>query len=106
MSSKDLLKVSLVLTLVASAGAAFAASDISTTTAIGTSTFSPSANVTISAASGTSSYSAYSQHLSGNRVYWGNNSDPKLYFGTKSTGSTIGYSPSSTDAAPTGFSSL
>jgi hypothetical protein len=105
MSSKDLLKVSLMLTLVASAGTAFAA-DITTTTAIGSSSFSPSANVTISAAAGTSSYSAYSQHLSGNRAYFGNNSDPKLYYGSKATGSTSNYSPSSNATMPANWSSL
>jgi hypothetical protein len=104
MSSKDLLKISLILILVASAGNAFA-TQITTTTAIGSSSFSPSANVTIDAAAGNSSYSAFSQHLSGNRIYYGNNSDPKLYYDAK-TASRYPVTPSSNGTVPNTFSSL
>jgi hypothetical protein len=106
MKHKDLLKIALVLTMVASAGTAFASCTITTSTLMGGGTFSPSSNVSISVASSISSYSAYSQHLNGNRYYWACNSDPKLYYNTKNAGTTISVTPNSTDTAPSGFSSL
>lgn len=106
MSSKALLKISLVLTLIGSAGTAFGAATITTATAVGSSSFSPSANVTVKAASSVSQYSAYAGHLSGNRVYWGNNVEPKLYFDEKVPGAVISNSPAAADTVPSSFTSL
>ena len=108
MSSKDLMKLALVVILVASAGTASAAgSTITGQVAIGTGgSFAPSANVTIHIFSGSSSYAADSSHLSGNRIYFGNNSDPKMYYSTKDTGSTATLVSSSTDQASSSWSSL
>ena len=101
MSSKDLLKLSLVLILVASAGNAHANSSITTTTAIGNSSFSPSSKVTIQADSNGTQYAAFSMHASGNRAYWGTNSDPKLYYGT-----AMGTPVATATTFPANFSSL
>jgi hypothetical protein len=106
MSAKDLLKIALVVTLVASAGNAFASSTIDTATSIIGGSFTPSANVTLHVASGTSSYAADSAHLSGNRIYFGNNSDSKIYYSTKVTGSTATLSVTSTMGASSSWSSL
>jgi hypothetical protein len=102
MTSKDLLKVSLVLTIVASAGAAYASANITASTMIGNGSFTPSANVTLSVASGNTSYAATAQHLNGDRVFFGTNTDPKIYYTTKATGTTTALSGlASTTVAPT-----
>jgi hypothetical protein len=107
MSAKDLLKIALVVTLVASAGTAFAAgSTIDGATSIIGGSFTPSANVTLHVASGTSSYAADSSHLSGNRIYFGNNSDSKIYYSTKNAGATSELGVTSTMGASAGWSSL
>jgi hypothetical protein len=110
MNKKSLLKIALLCVLIAaSSSVAHATSqNITGTTTIGANaTFAPSSNVTISVDSATASYEAYSQHLSGNRVYYSNNSDPKMYYNNKTAGSTTSVTPSATNTVvPTGYSSL
>lgn len=106
MSNKTLLKLSVMCVLTAAASTAAYAADISASTTIGNATFSPSSNVTITVVASDAAYGAYSQHLNGNRMFFSNNGDPKLYYNTKATGSTVSCTPVTTGTVPSGFSSL
>ena len=105
MTAKDLLKVSLVLTLVACGSTAYATAFSGAFSFANGSSFTPSSNVYMELASGTSSYAATSQHMSGDRIFFANNSDSHIYYTTKSAGSTSAISPAS-NTTETGWSTL
>ncbi len=86
MPNKDMLKIGLVVVLVMASSSAFAA--ITGSTVLGGGTYSPSNNVTINAVSDGANYAAKSGHLNGDRTLFTNNSDPKLYWTAKATGTT------------------
>jgi hypothetical protein len=112
MNKKSLLKIAFVcvLTIAASSSLALAV-DITGTTSIGANaTFSPSSNVTLSVDANTANYEVYSQHLSGNRIYYGNNVSPTMYYTNKTAGTNVAETPAATNATnpggPSGYSSL
>lgn len=84
MTKKDMLKISLVAAVVLSASSALAG--ITGSTVLGGGTYSPSNNVTINVIADATSYAAKSGHLNGDRTLFTNNSDPKMYWTTKATG--------------------
>lgn len=108
MNNNMLIKMSVVcvLVLAARSNAHATAHAITATTAVGNSSFAPSANVEIDVEASNAAYAAFSQHLNGNRIYFGNNSDPKLYYNTKSPGTNTSQSVTATMTAPSAFSSL
>jgi hypothetical protein len=107
MAHKDLLKIALVLTITASAGSAFGAKVITSSTVLGNSSFSPSTMVKLDVASGSSNYSLYAQHTNGNRVFWGGSADSRVYYSTKNPGDITDESGvSATDNKPANWSSL
>lgn len=78
---KNILKALLILTSLAFASAASAAT-ISSSTVIGGGTYAPSAKVTIKVVATTNAYAATSQHENGKKQFGTNNQDPKIYFNT------------------------
>lgn len=95
MARTSLMKIALVVALTIAAGTTYASSNITSATAIGGGSFSPSNNVQIGVASSDAGYSAHSKHLNGDRVIAIVNTDSKLYYSSGS-GVTVG----STFAAP------
>lgn len=99
-----LIKICFVVAAVLAAGSAHAgASAISGSTTIGGGTFAPSNSVVIQANSTTTAYSATSGHLNGNRLYFGNNADPKIYWGTKAAGSSNSVTAAADATTLTGY---
>lgn len=105
MTAKDLLKVSLVLTLVACGSTAYATAFSGAFSFANGSSFTPSSNVTMELASAPANYAATAQHLSGDRVYFANNADSHIYYTTKATGTTTSIGPTATQTELT-WSSL
>jgi hypothetical protein len=90
MARPTLMKLALVIALTIAAGTAYGASQISNTTAVGASSFSPSNNVTIGVASVVTEYSTNAKHLNGDRVIAIYSGDPKIYYSSGAqTGSTV-----------------
>ncbi|MGE3548999.1 MAG: hypothetical protein AB7I29_03765 [Geobacter sp.] len=87
MAKKDLFKVCLVAAAVMSASSASAAT-ISGSTVLGGGTYSPSNKVEVNVESSTTAYAAKSGHLSGDRTVFTNSTDPKMYWTTKTVGSS------------------
>ena len=98
-----LIKVCFVVAAVLAAGSAYASSAITGSTTIGGGSFAPSNSVRINVSSTTTAYSATSAHLNGNRLYFGNNSDPKIYWGDKVAGATNTVTSAATDTQITGY---
>lgn len=98
-----LIKICFVVAAVLAAGSAYAASAITGSTIIGGGTFAPSNSVTIQATATSTAYSATSQHLNGNRLYFGNNSDPKIYWGTATPGTANAVTSAATATSLTGY---
>lgn len=98
MARPTLMKLALVIALTMAAGTAFAAgTNITATTAVGNSSFSPSNNVTIGCASSNTDYSVYSKHLNGDRVMGIYSADPKIYYSISAAGTTVS-APSASNA--------
>lgn len=106
MTAQDRRKVFFVLTLLCTAASAEASAVITTNTAIGSNSFMPSANVTVTAASDDTSFAAYSQHINGNRVFFCTSGDLMFFYSTKDGGSLRSVSPTPSQAVPSGWSSL
>ena len=87
MARPTVMKIALVIALTMAAGSAYASSTITTATAVGASSFTPSNNVGIGVASGNSQFSAHAKHLNGDRIIAFTSTDSKLYF---SSGATVG----------------
>jgi len=87
MAKKDLFKVCLVAAVALSASSASAAG-LTSSTVIGGGTFAPSNKVQINVVAADTAYAATSGHLSGDRSMFTNNSDPKMYWTAKATGTT------------------
>jgi len=98
-----LIKICFVIAAVLAAGSAYASSAITSSTTIGGGTFAPSNNVRINATATSTAYAATSQHLNGSRLYFGNNSDPKIYWGTVTPGTFITVTMNATDTSITGY---
>ncbi|AJE03400.1 hypothetical protein [Geobacter pickeringii] len=108
---KNLMVLSFVSVLTIAVGAAAYAAPITTSTTLGTTTtFTPSSNVQVDAWASNSAYAATSQHLSGNRIFFGMNGDSKIYFNTKTAGSqasvSIGSAGAPATTVPTGYTTL
>jgi len=86
MAKKDIFKICLVAAVTLSASSAFAAG-ITGATQLGGGTFSPSNKVTINVVADTGNYAAKSGHSSGDRTIFTNNSDPKMYWTSKTVNS-------------------
>jgi hypothetical protein len=87
MNMKTLSKVALVCVLTLAAASTVHAASITGAITIGQgASFAPSSNVQIDVDASTTAYMAASQHLNGNRIYISTNSDPKMYYRTKSAG--------------------
>jgi hypothetical protein len=98
MAHKDLMKIALVLTIAASACTANAGvQTITGSITIGTSSFSPSTNVTLTAAAGSAAYSIYASHINGSRLYWGGSANSRIYWNTKAIGTSTAQGANSTD---------
>lgn len=95
-----LIKVCFVVAAVLAAGSAHASSSITSSLEIGGGMFAPSNGVTLNVAATSAAYAAYAGHLNGNRIYFGNNSDPKVYYGTKTAGTAITNTVAATDTNP------
>ncbi|WP_298270902.1 hypothetical protein [Geobacter sp.] len=106
MSKQNLIKICFVVATLMAAGTAYASSGITSSVTLGGGAFAPSQNVTINVAATDSSYAAYSGHLQGDKVFFSNNVDPKLYYGTKTKGTAITNTVAATDTAPSGWSSM
>jgi hypothetical protein len=100
MSNKLVIKVCFVVAAVLAAGSAYASSALTASTSIGGGTFAPSNSVTLNVAASASNFAGYSGHLNGNRIYFLNNSDPKIYYGTKATGTAMTNTVAATDTNP------
>jgi hypothetical protein len=87
MAKKDMFKLCLVAAITMTASTSLAAG-LSASTVLGGGTFSPSNKVTINVISTTTNYAAKSGHLNGDRTMFTNNTDPKMYYTTKATGTT------------------
>lgn len=94
MAKKDIFKICLVAAVTMSATSAMA-TGITGATVIGGGTFSTSNKVTINVVASTTDYAAKSGHTSGDRTIFTNNSDPKMYWTTK----TIGSAPATVSGA-------
>ena len=94
MAKKDLFKICLIAAVTMSASSAFAAG-ITGATQLGGGTFSPSNKVQINVVSTTTEYAAKSGHSSGDRTLFSSNSDPKMYWTTK----TISSAPATVSGA-------
>ncbi|MFA7060911.1 MAG: hypothetical protein WC156_08845 [Pedobacter sp.] len=86
--NKNLFKICFVIALTACAASAYAASTISGPVTLGGGTYSPSSKVTVTVNSIATSYSAKSQHSSGDRIFATNSSDPKMWYKTVVVGTT------------------
>ena len=106
MDKNTLSKICMVCVLTMAAGSAYGGT-INGTTVWGTSgTFSTSSNVTIEVKSTTAAYAAGSFHLSGDRQFFTNSSNPAFYYSTKTKGETVSIIGNATDTTPSGWSSL
>jgi hypothetical protein len=107
MTKKTLLTMCFVAVALMAAGSASASTTISTSSVtIGGGAFAPSNSVKINVDSATANYAAFSGHQSGNRTFFTNNADPKLYFGTRAAGTHFTDAATATMAAPSGWSTL
>ena len=106
MNKQIVIKVCFVVAAVLASGSAYASSGITGSTTIGGGTFAPSNNVTLNVAATSNSYAGYSGHLNGNRVFFLNNADPKIYYNTRTAGTAITNTAAATDTAPSGFTAL
>ncbi len=97
-----LIKICFVVASVLAAGSAHAAA-ITGSTTIGGGTFAPSNSVALQVSSSSTAYSVTSQHLNGNRLYFGNNSDPKIYYGTATPGTSNTVTAAATATSVTGY---
>lgn len=107
MSKKNTLALCFVVAALMAAGTANASTSISTTSVtIGNGAFAASNNVKINVDSDPASYAAFSGHLNGTRTFFTNNSDPKIYYGTRAAGTHFTDAATATMTAPSGWSSL
>lgn len=107
MSKKNITTLCFAVALLMAAGAANAATDISTTSVtIGNGAFAASNNVKLSVDATSAQYAAYGGHLNGTRTFFSNNSDPKIYFGTRAAGTHFTNAATASETAPSGWSSL
>lgn len=106
MDRKLMIKICFVAAVVLASSSAYATSNITGALSIGGGTFAPSNNVAISLDSTATAYAAYSGHLNGDRMFFTNNADPKLYYGTKAKGSSISVTARATQTVPSGFTSM
>lgn len=111
MARPTIMKIALVIALTIAAGSAYASSQLSSATAVGATSFTPSNNVTIGVASGNSEFSANSKHLNGDRIIAFTSTDSKLYFSSGATvGTTVGAPTASNSysalSSTTGWNSL
>ena len=100
------IKVCFIVAATLAAGSACASSRITTSTTIGRGTFAPSNGVTLNVAATDSSYAGFSWHLKGDKVFFMNNSDPKVYYKNKAIGSAFTNTLHATDTAPRSFVEL
>lgn len=82
-----MFKVCMVLSLTMAASSAFATCNITSSITMGGGTYSPSKSVNVQVISNATNYTAQSGHANGDRIIGTNNTDPKLYWTTKATGS-------------------
>ena len=109
MDKKLMIKICFVVAMVMACGTAYAGcSTISGVLSLGGGSFSPSNNVQIAVTSTDSAYACQAGHLQGDKVYFTNNADPRLYYGTKTKGTLSGVTAptNATDSVPSGFTSL
>jgi hypothetical protein len=83
-----ILKTLLIISALSLSSTAFATMTLNNdaSTVLGGGTYKPSTNVTLSATSTTSQYSAIAGHLNGNKEFLTNNEDPKIYEKDKASG--------------------
>lgn len=85
MAKKDMFKLCLVAAVTMTASTSLAAG-LTSSTVLGGGTFSPSNKVTINVIATATNYAAKSGHTNGDRTMFTNNTDPKMYYTTKATG--------------------
>lgn len=110
MARKDFLKLAFVIALTMAATTAYGSTQFTGTGAVGAGSFTPSNNVSITAVSAATGYSANSKHSSGDRIIGFSNTDAKLYYSSgAATGSVAAPAASNTYtnlSSTTGWSSL
>lgn len=107
MSKKNIMALCFVVAALMAAGTANASTAISTTSVtIGSGAFAASNNVKIGVDSVLANYAALSGHLNGTRTFFTNNSDPKIYYGTRAAGTHFTDTVAATQTAPTSWTSL
>lgn len=100
---KTILKAVTILTVLSFASISFATATFTDagSTVLGGGTYKVSKGVTLSATSASTAYSATSWHLSGDKQYGTNSTDPKIF----ATAKTVGSGGTATTATSTDFSS-
>jgi hypothetical protein len=105
MNKQLMFKICLVLSLSMAASSAFASASITSSITMGGGTYSPSKSVNVGVNSNATNYSAQSGHFNGDRTIGTNNTDPKIYWTTKATG-TSAPAPGATNVNYTSWTSL
>jgi hypothetical protein len=91
------MKLSLVIALTLAAGSAYAGCVLSVVSPVGSTSFSPSNNVSIGVTSDAKGYSANSKHSSGDRYVGFVNTDSKLYYFSGAAIGAQASAPAATD---------
>lgn len=98
MSKKNLFKLCMVVALTISAVSAYGSGSISGNTTLGGGTYSPSNKVTVWVDSTDAGYAATSYHVNGGKSLGTNNIGTKLFWTTKTVGSSGSTPGGTTDA--------
>jgi hypothetical protein len=107
MDKKLMIKICFVAAMVMACGTAYGgATTIAGVMSLGGGSFSPSNNVVIHANSTGTAYAAFAGHTQGDKVYFSNNTDPRLYYGTKAKGTAITDTSAADATPPSGWSSM
>ncbi len=99
---KSILKAFLILAICAAASSAYATTLITTSTSIGSLSFSPSSKVQLNATSTNVGYVVESLHGSGSRVFGTDSAASIIYWRDATIGTTPSAAFTTSPAAPTG----